>query len=78
MRRRKKNADGTRGEEEDYDSAGDEAGRARRQARRVRREKKHKERLAKGGRNDGSDSDFSYRSVVSSSKPKCQGRRVLL
>ena len=67
MKRRIKNKDGTRGEEEDYNSADDEEGKKRRQARRNVREKKQKEKLAKGGRDAGSDgSNYSYRSVVRS------------
>lgn len=66
MKRRKKMADGTRGEEEDYNSGDDEEGKKRRQARRRERDIKKKENLAKGGRNvDSAGSEFSYRSVVS-------------
>ena len=61
MNRRKKLAGGKRGEEEDYHSDDDLEGKQRRQARR----KKHGEKIHKGGRNDNSDSDYSYRSVVS-------------
>ena len=61
MTRRKKLADGTRGKEEVYNSDEDAEGKKRRQARRKVRD----EKVKKGGRDRGSDSEFSYRSVVS-------------
>ena len=59
--RKKKNADGTYGKEEAYNEDEDEAGKERRRKRRETRQKAFKT----GKRRDGSDSDYSYRSVVS-------------
>ncbi|ELT92842.1 hypothetical protein CAPTEDRAFT_224063 [Capitella teleta] len=71
VRRRKKNADGTYGDEESYHSSQDEDGRTRRRRRRQERQAKFK----KGGRNEASDSDFSYRSVVSAGGTRHVKRR---
>ena len=61
IKRRKRNVDGTYGDDDSYHSSQDEAGKTRRQKRR----RQQKEKLAQGGRNVGSDSDYSYQSVVS-------------
>ena len=68
--RKKKNADGTYGAEEEYDENADAAGMKRRQLRReVRKQaaiKEKKKALARGKRDGDSDgSEYSYRSVVS-------------
>ena len=52
---------GYEGDSESYHSDEDEAGQARRRKRRAERQKAFKA----GKRNDGSDSDYSYRSVIS-------------
>ena len=59
--RKKKNADGTYGKEEEYNEDADKAGKERRRKRREKRQKAFKA----GKRRDDSDSDFSYRSIVS-------------
>ena len=71
VKRRKKNKDGTYGDAESYHSSQDEAGKERRKKRRQGR----KEKIAKGGRNAGSDSDFSYRSVRSAGGTRHVKRR---
>ena len=68
VKRSKKLADGGRGDAESYHSSQDEEGQARRQKRRGERKKKavteKKKRFKQGKRNDGSDSEFSYKSEV--------------
>ena len=59
--RKKKNADGTYGKEEEYNEEADVAGKEHRRKRRETRQKAFKV----GKRRDDSDSDFSYRSIVS-------------
>ena len=61
VRRKKKRADGTYSDSESYHSSQDEDGEARRRNRRKKRDKA----LKKGKRDAGSDSDYSYRSVIS-------------
>ena len=71
VKRRRKRADGTYSAEESYHSSQDREGEKRRKKRRKEREKA----LAKGKRNPGSDSDFSYRSFVSAGGTRHVKRR---
>ena len=71
MKRRKKNADGRRGSFEDYNSDDDAVGGERRRKRRQLRAQK----LARGGRNEDSESEFSYRSVHSAGGTRRVTRR---
>jgi len=71
VKRRRKRADGTYSAEQSYHSSQDRDGEKRRKKRRKEREKA----MAKGKRNAGSDSDFSYRSFVSAGGTRHVKRR---
>ena len=57
MKRRRKRADGTYSAEESYHSSQDETG----QERRKKRRQKRMQKIKAGGRQEGSDSEYSYR-----------------
>lgn len=82
VRRRRKRGDGTYSDSESYHSDQDVEGQKRRQKRRQNRKqeaiRKKAEKIKAGGRNDGSDSDYSYRSVISAGGTRHVKRRKKL